>query len=236
MDILAEAKQGNRVFKIEFPDGTRVLFRSLVWERFNMYMELQLKGSLPNDLIEDAIFRECVLDAVTIDSMGRFRAGVVHTVASVAMHISGPADLETVNPSLEIARTQVDSLNSQIVMVICRAFPAYSPEDIEAMPWNKVLIRLAQAERILMTKNPPELAEPVRVLDPQEAADIKKKENNRVDTGELIRDGQRMGTEENRTPPVAGFDHQRPEPNPQQVEQIRALARRRQKADEGRRK
>jgi hypothetical protein len=122
------------------------------------------------------------------------RAGVVSTVVGLIMQMSGPASLETFNSDMDVARTMVDTLNSQVVMVICRAFP-YKPEEVMDMPWADVMIRLAQAERILMMKNPPELAEPIRMLSKEEQEQAQPAKNGQIDVNQLIKDGRKDAAE-----------------------------------------
>jgi hypothetical protein len=123
------------------------------------------------------------------------RAGIVSTVVKLIMQMSGPANPESFNSDLEIARKLVDTLNSQVIMVICRAFPAYKPEDIADMQWSDVLIRLAQAERILMKKQPPELMEPLRMLNEEELEQTKQKQPGQIDVNALVKDGRKDASE-----------------------------------------
>lgn len=194
MDLLAESRQGNRVFRITFPGGERVPFHLLSWKDFSGYEELSQKGTLPADIIEGAIFRQCCLDPVVLNNIYEMHAGVVSTVVGVIMQFSGPGDMDSFNNDVEIARKLVDTLNSQVIMVICRAFPAYKPEEVMDMSWADVLIRLAQAERILMKKNPPELTEPIRMLT-QEEHDATQTESGSVNVDNLIKDGRRDAAE-----------------------------------------
>lgn len=163
MDLIAEAKAGHKVYRYTFPDGTRVPFRLLSWGDFNLYYRLYQKGTIAEDILENQIFKECVVDSGILEQMHDMKAGLVSTIAGIIMVLSGPADLDKFDGQLEIARQTVDTINSQIVMIICRAFPAYTPEDIEQMSWETTMQRLAQAERILMSKQPPELAEPLKL-------------------------------------------------------------------------
>lgn len=195
MDLLAEAGQGNRVFRITFPSGERVPFRLLSWKDFNKYWELSQKGTIPADIVEDAVFRQCCLDPVCIDNAHEMRAGIVSTVVGLIMQMSGPANLDGFNSDMDVARSMVDTLNSQVVMVICRAFPAYKPEEVMDMSWSSVLIRLAQAERILMKKIPPEMEEPIRMLSPEEREEAQQKDDGQIDVNQLIKDGRKDAAE-----------------------------------------
>ena len=222
MNLIEEAKQGNRVFRVEFPDGTRIIFRLLDWHRFRVYYELLQKGTIPAAVLEDAIYRESVLKHSDIEDMSKLRAGVVSTVSMVVMMMSGPATQDLFNPTLELCRSQVDTLDSQILMIICRAFPAYKPEEIEALPWSTVLMRLAQAERILMSKNPPELAEPISILSPDDAAKKKKSQSGKIDAGDLVQEGKDLNKEVNQRGPGPALQL-----TPEQMQQLEQLRKNR---------
>lgn len=222
MNLIEEAKQGNRVLRLEFPDGIRIPFRLLTWEQYTVYWELLLKGHVVPAVLEQQIFQECVLEYDYIENIDDLRAGVVASVVTAIMQLSGPANVEMFNPTLEMCRQQVDTLNSQIIMVICRAFPAYKPEDIEQMPWGKVLVRLAQAERILMSKNPPELLEPIKILSPEETKNQKKP--GQVRPEDLVQEGRDLAKEETKRPGGLSMDL-----TPEQIIQLEQLAKRRMK-------
>ena len=222
MNLIEEAKQGNRVFRVEFPDGKRIIFRLLNWKQFRVYYELLQKGTIPAAVLEDAIYRECALKHADIEDMSETRAGVVSTVSMIIMMMSGPATQDLFNPTLELCRNQVDTLDSQILMIICRAFPAYKPEDVEAMPWSDVLMRLAQAERILMSKNPPELAEPIAIISPDEAKKQKRKRTGKVDAADLVQEGRDMQKEVNARGPGPPLQL-----TPEQMKQLEQLRKRR---------
>lgn len=194
MNLLQHAREGRRIFRITFPDGEQIPFKLLDWKEFNTYWTLYTKGTIVSDVLEDELFRECVVDSDCIDRMHEMPAGVVPTVVGVIMQLSGPTQLEHFNNSLDLQRQQVDTINSQVIMSICQAFPAYKPEDIEKMPWHTVLERLAQAERILM--NMGFLKEPLKLLTPEEAAKTQGHTKGRVNVEDLVADGKKLASSE----------------------------------------
>jgi len=194
VNLLQHAREGRRIFRITFPDGERIPFRLLTWEEFNIYWKLYTKGTIVSDVLEDELFRECVVDPDCIDRMPDMPAGVVPTVVSVIMQLSGPAEADNFNNSLDLQRQLVDTINSQVIMSICQAFPAYKPEDIEKMPWHTVLERLAQAERILMSMG--FLKEPLKLLTPEEAEKAQGKAKGRVRAEDLVKDGRQLASSE----------------------------------------
>ena len=238
MDLLQATKEGKRIFKITFPDGTGVPFHLLTWQECKSYMEAGQKGNIPADVLENDVFTRCVIDPVIIQQIPDLEAGIVSTVVGVILALSGPDDIETFNNSMDLARQSVDSLDSQIVMIICRAFPAYTPEDVESMTWDRVIKTLAQAERMLMSAGV--LEQPIRGLTLEEAKKLNKTSGSgatkRVDLDELMKDAKEMKAID-RTPPP-----QRPEMapdaqvlNPRQTEQLRLKQKVAQRVMEARR-
>jgi len=191
MNLLEESKQGNPVYRLNFPGGKRISFRLLTWKRFNDYWGLMQRGTISNTILEDAIFKECVLDNDDIEQMHSMLAGIIATVAMVIMRMSGPSDLEAFMPDLEVKRIETSDLRSQITMTICRAFPAYTPETIELLPWPKVLLRLAQAESILLESNPPQLQGPMQMLSPEEVKKQHRTVSGQANANELVLEGKK---------------------------------------------
>lgn len=221
MDLLSEALQGRKVFRIHLPDGQRISFRLLSWGEFNAYYEAANKGIIAVDIIEDAIFRKCVIEKRFIDTMYEMRAGIVSTVATLILSFSGPTNAETFNRDMDIHRAQAGNLNSQIRTLICQAFPAYKPEDLETMTWPVILERLAQAEQILR------LEEPIRLLTAEEQEKANKKGS--FDIEKMIKEGIKEQAVAPQNMPrgsqVAQRRPQRKEPmTPQQEEQLRKIA------------
>jgi len=243
MDIIQEHKQGRKVYKICFPGGEEVSFRLLTWNEFNVYRDALFRKSIPQDIIEEAIYRQCSLFDSASARGPNSKAGITSTVASLIMSMSGPVEYSDFNTAMDLIRPTVDSVDSQIIMIICKAFPAYKPEEVTAMPWGTVLQRLAQAERILMSQNPPALAEPIKLLPPEEMSKQATKKPGKINVEELVkREGVEtmvaMGGEDprearRRPPPKQQQEDPRLADQLKKVQEIRA---RRKQATDGSKK
>jgi hypothetical protein len=144
-----------------------VYFRLLPLKKFKAYWEVIQKDLIAAPIVENMIFQECVLDKEVADNSHTLPAGIVSTVAGVILAKSGPTDIDSFNDKLNQSRAERESLLAKIEILICKAFPAYKPEDLLGLNWDKLMLRLAQAEEILLTRNPPELSEPIK-LTPNE--------------------------------------------------------------------
>lgn len=193
MDLFKESRSGKKIYQISFPDGTRVPFVLLNWGDYVVFFEMFNKATVPKDIVEDIVFKQCVVESSVVAARQQFRAGIVSTIVEVIMLMSGPADINAFNQALDVSRQQVDSLQSQVEMIICRAFPCYKPEDLRWLQWPQLIQRLAQAERILMSRNPPELTEPIKLFAPGEQP--VQKTPGKVDVNELVKDGNKMRAE-----------------------------------------
>jgi hypothetical protein len=168
MDHLEYAKQGRRVFALQFPNGERVPFHLLTWKEYQVYQRLLMVGTIPEHILEKNIYEQCVISTDCIERMFDMEAGIVPTVSGVIMRLSGPSpSIEVFNQDLEVFRQQAGQMGSEVIKLICRAFPAYKPEDIEKMDWPDVLLRLTQAESMLMAAG--QLEEPIKMLSHEEA-------------------------------------------------------------------
>jgi hypothetical protein len=137
-------------FALALPDGQIVPFRSLTVEEYFNYEQLIQAGRYPNAYIEDEIFKKCVLDPILVRQISKLRAGVVTTVATTIWHHSGPQSLEELNTALDISRSLVSGAIHDIVVTICTAFPAYTPDMLYEMDYHTLMLRLAQAEKKLV--------------------------------------------------------------------------------------
>ena len=105
---------------------------------------------IPLHIIEEEIFRKCVVDLKIVYNLN-LKAGVVPTVAAQILQFSGPTTPEEFNQELELARAIVNNHPlHEAVTQICRVFSGYSPEEVYSLPYPEMMIRLAQAESVLL--------------------------------------------------------------------------------------
>jgi len=149
MDLLEARKQHEDLHQVIFSDHTIVIFRLLSWKEYGYYFNQYNQPEA--EKCDEAVFEQCVLEVRNNTNRDKLRAGVVHTITNIILSLSGPKSLENWQEALELARkNSVPTLTSQIEMVICRAFPAYKPDDIWDMGWPMIMNRLAQAEQLLL--------------------------------------------------------------------------------------
>lgn len=159
------------VYVISLPDGTDIPFKPLTYGEFNSYNDKLNSGFKHPSLLEDEIFRKCVLSPAIISNLGRQKAGTISTTVQSIMQVSGPATVELFNERLEENRQVIQMPIHALPVLICRAFPSYTPDDIDNMPFDKMLLRLAQAEAALMQAGllqQPLLIQPGQVKSEQE--------------------------------------------------------------------
>lgn len=133
-------------FVTEFADGTIIPWRVLCVGDFLKYeIEFSLNRH-PIAEIENEIFSKCVLDSGIVANLFCLKAGIVSTVSAHIMEQSGPRSPEQMNYALELGRRIANTAMHQCVISITQAFPAYTPEDIYAMDYETMMLRLAQAE------------------------------------------------------------------------------------------
>jgi hypothetical protein len=140
-------------------DGVLVPWRQLSLGDYFEYDSQMTEGKIPQYVIEEEIFRRCVLDKSLVQNMYRLKAGTITVVARAIMLYSGPQTIDELNSGLNLYREIADQLQHKMAIQICKVFPAYKPEDIYAMDYNTVLLRVAQAERVLAERG--ELSEPI---------------------------------------------------------------------------
>jgi len=116
-------------------------------------------------LLEDEIFKKCVVDETLVRQISFLPAGIISTVVQNIWQFSGPINIDTFNDDLEMARqivygSDTKSIN-QIVQMITSAFP-YKPEEVYAMNYETMLQRAAMAEAKLIELGL--VVEPIRFI------------------------------------------------------------------------
>ena len=164
---------------IALPDGRNVPWKPLSLKEFIEIDSIRQAGVYSNGQIEDEIFKKCVLDCVLVDNLDKLKAGTVSTVAGVILSYSSPQTIDELNNFLNIKRAQIsENVFHQMVITICQAFPAYTPDDIYAMDYETVMQRVALAEQKLASVGI--LAEPIHFGTQDEQSQERKPSDRKI--------------------------------------------------------
>lgn len=186
MDIVEAKAKYSDLYRLKFEDDTEVVFRLLSFKEYEHFNSLYLQGLI--DSKDESIFDRCVINLAIPKVPGEeLRAGVKHTVINVILQMSGPNTLEDWQFQIENSRSELQHIITQVEMIICKAFPAYKPEDIWNMSWQTMMHRFAQAEAMLLQTGV--LKEQIQILD-------KKKDK----VSEFVKDATKMKNFERSTP------------------------------------
>lgn len=146
--------------------GLDVPWRLLSIKDFLKYQADLVAGIVSKHVIEEEIFRRCVVDPEIASDL-KLPAGVVPLVAQQILSTSGPLAPEQFNQELTIARTITQSNPLyEAGVLICRAFPAYTPEQVFSLTYPDFMLRLAQAESLLLKAGV--LTEPIEMIPPNQ--------------------------------------------------------------------
>ena len=102
-------------------------------------------------IVEDDIWKQCVIENTLQGTLDTMNAGIVSTIVRLIIGFSQPTTAKEIEDDVAEIRKNSKTIREDIVIKICQAFPAYKPEDVEAMEWKTQLRRLVQAEKILGT-------------------------------------------------------------------------------------
>jgi len=159
MDVAALKRKHRFIFCTEFA-GRLIYWRPLTIREHDIYMKIiELELSYQGKL-EDSIFREIVLDPSVIDSMNQTPAGLVPSIVNTALAISGnllrgEQDMVKMNSDLAEMRAAVGSNPyEQFFLLICKAFPTYTPSDLEHLEYQEMLRLLVMAEQMIGLEEP----------------------------------------------------------------------------------
>ena len=131
---------------METKDGV-FIFRPLNRKEYVDIVELY---STEGENAEDEIFKKCVLFP-TLDTEDMF-AGTIASVSRRIMFVSGFGEAETFLGLLEENRSKMDLADNQMIIVLLKAFPHLTLENINNLDIQQLTYYLALAERVLDIK------------------------------------------------------------------------------------
>lgn len=208
MDLLSAKKEYGSVYAIAFPNGDKVSFRLLPYKRYIQYKETALLQTVPTDIIETSVYRECVIDHYYLENALELRAGVVSTVANTILKLSGPSDMEHFNETLEGYRGVIENGDNGLKLLaysyITTAFPSYTYEQLDDIDWQTLMIRLAEAESLLKSRG--WIKEDIKA--------ILRKERKHIDFEQELRDMERSDR---------AVPRKREPPTPEQQAQMKTI-------------
>jgi len=189
MHYLTSKVANSSLYQTLFDDGY-VVWTPLPWSEYKKLREARLIRGASLDIdLEEFVYNKCVIFSsydeeppaeleleekmlFIEDSRLDQPAGVVATVVKSILYFSGALKAENIIQQLDAQRGIIDNIEDQLVVAICRAFPSYTPEDIEKMEWQTVLKRAAQAEATLMGRM---IEPPFRIVTEEDVEREKRK-------------------------------------------------------------
>lgn len=154
-------------FVTVFQDGTEVPWNPLSIGQYAKHLREQDENT------EDNIFDSCVTDDYLKSRASVMKAGVVSTVVAGILAASAPSSIDDYQFSLNYFRHVVrDNLIDQMTILICQAFPSYTPTQVQGMIFEEFMYTLALAEKKLLDMGI--LTEPLALLPPEDtkSADV----------------------------------------------------------------
>ena len=143
------------IYAVETKGGVFAV-RPLTWREYKHAKERVQRTLLPEvSIVEVGLLWP---DEIPDDAP----AGVISTLSLAILDASGfenPMALQSAMAGAEL--DVMENPEHMLVMVICKAFPAYKPEDLEEMPFLDLILRFKQAEQMLGM-------DPARLVGPEE--------------------------------------------------------------------
>lgn len=159
-------KNGGGIFVTTLPNGDEIPWRPLTMGEFIEYDNLIKSKKYPLAYIEDEIFRKCVLNEVLVKNLNKLNAGIISAVATNIISYSGPSSIDELNQHLNVNRSFAGEVLHMLVTYVCQAFPAYKLEDVYAMNYMTLMLRVAQSENKLLRTGA--VAEPLTFINPDQ--------------------------------------------------------------------
>ena len=157
----------------ELSDGKLVPWNPLNIKDYIKYKQDFDRGLIAVSVIENEIFCQCVVDSFLVKNINKQKAGTISSVVKKIMEVSAAQNIHEFNYHLAAARQQtLENPYHEMARIICVAFPAYKPEDVYELQYDTFMLRLAQAEKHLLTIG--YLQEPVQLLSTTEEEQIEQ--------------------------------------------------------------
>ena len=128
-----------------------VLFKSLSYSKCEASKRICKSYPALAPIVEDSIWHECVIEHTLDGTIDTLNAGIISTIVRLILGFSGPTSEKEIEEDIQELREKCKNVREEIIIKICQAFPAYTPEQVEDMEWKTQLRRLVQAEKILGT-------------------------------------------------------------------------------------
>jgi len=136
-------QQHGHIYAVKTSGGIFAV-RALNWKEFRTAREKVEREVLPE--VEVAKMGLLWPEEIPEDAP----AGVFHTLCLVIMNVSGFDNPATLDYGLAWAEQELEAdVEHTLIMTICKAFPAYKPEDLYEMDFLDLMIRFKQAEMML---------------------------------------------------------------------------------------
>jgi len=148
-DILLWKRKYRNIFYINIK-GNIYIFRVLTKREYFTIFELQKHRSINADI---PLLKTCLLyPSYDENILSNRLAGEVESIVKYISDLSGFSKTDEMLSDIEKGREEINLLDNQILLLICKAFPHLTLEQIDAMDYNTLLKYLVLAESILDIK------------------------------------------------------------------------------------
>jgi hypothetical protein len=164
------------------PDGQEVPWNPL---SIREYLDIQRDVNLNDYEKENRIFREKVSDSFFTHNLSELKAGTISTVARSIVENSIPLEHEEITGVLDYYRYKVDdNIFDQLNIMVCTAFPGYTPLQVASLKTEDFFYTVALAEAKLLQTG--FITEPLNLVNRnQQQVEEKKVQKPAVDPTRL---------------------------------------------------
>jgi hypothetical protein len=147
--ILEWKKKHGTIYYLKAGSGTYV-FRILSRAEYSSLLSV---GALANSDLSDFLLKTCLLyPSFNKRTFDKKIAGEVESVIQAIGKCSGFSETDRVLSDIESARESMGTLENQIAILICKAFPHLLLEDIDKFTYEDLVRYIAISEAILDVK------------------------------------------------------------------------------------
>lgn len=127
--------------------GIEYVFRPLTIEEYEYILEIIGESGIDADL-EDYAVRFSVVDPPNVN-LDKMKAGHVTALADEILRISGFVEIDYLVELLTSHRASMEKATAMMKAIVIAAMPSYTDEDLNSLTMDKLLEKLALAEKII---------------------------------------------------------------------------------------
>ncbi len=153
MSLLDDMLDRQGIYVTEFPEGWKFYWRLLTVKEYAQFSALRASEMFHPFYIHWKVLERCYQGDIGLLNQ-KMPLGVPLSVGELILYLSGDCEAESIKDEIDLVRQMypADSMNEVFKRIILTAYPAYKPEDLDALNRRELIHKFVHAESMLHYK------------------------------------------------------------------------------------